>query len=87
LILVGPGESSGAVEAALAARGYRAGVPWNGELKIALADAATTRSVAASREFAGLAVQYAETWNITGVSENGEVRGTVELDTIGRRDQ
>jgi hypothetical protein len=87
LILTGTGESSGAVEAALAARGYRAGAPWSGDLTIVLAGAAATRSVAGSREFAGLAVQYTETWNITGVSESGEVRGTVELDTTGRRSQ
>jgi hypothetical protein len=85
LILAGRGESSGAIETALAARGYRTGTAWNGEAAIALGDGAMTRTVTASREFAGLAVEYTETWNITGVSASGEIRGTVELATIGRR--
>jgi hypothetical protein len=80
------GEDSGALHGALASRGYRAGAPWDGEFAVALTgDRAESRSVAGSREFAGLGVQYTETWKITGVSETGDVRGTIELDTISRR--
>ena len=28
---------------------------------------------------------YKEVWNLTGVSETGELRGTIELDTVTRR--
>jgi hypothetical protein len=48
-------------------------------------DHAETRGVAGSREFVGLGVQYTETWKITGVTEAGDVRGTIELNTISRR--
>ena len=48
-------------------------------------DGATAESVVGSREFAGLDVAYTETWNITGIGESGEIRGTIELDTVSRR--
>ena len=85
LVLTGAGEAPGAVEAALAARGHRDGAAWNGELRLALGTLGTTHGVTGSREFAGLDVSYTETWNVSGVSEDGEIRGTIELDTVSRR--
>jgi hypothetical protein len=32
-----------------------------------------------------LDVNYTETWHVTGIGENGEIRGTIELDTVSRR--
>jgi hypothetical protein len=86
LVMAARGEDSGALQRALETRGYRAGTPWDGELTLAMTDDhAETRGVAGSREFVGLGVQYTETWKITGVTEAGDVRGTIELNTISRR--
>jgi hypothetical protein len=87
LILSAGGEPRGALEAALAARGYRAGAGWSGDVTVAMAGGGGAgRAVAGSREFAGLAVDYTETWSVAGVSESGEVRGTIHLDTVSRRE-
>ena len=86
LVLAAPGEAPGVVDAALTDRGYTSGSPWSGELSLAMVgDSATAESVVGSREFAGLDVAYTETWNITGIGESGEIRGTIELDTVSRR--
>jgi hypothetical protein len=86
LVLVAPGEAPGVVDAALTDRGYTSGSPWTGELSLAMVgDGATAAGVVGSREFAGLDVAYTETWNITGIGESGELRGTIELDTVSRR--
>jgi len=86
LVLAAPGEAPGVVDAALTDRGYTSGSPWSGELSLAMVgDGATAESVVGSREFAGLDVAYTETWNITGIGESGEIRGTIELDTVSRR--
>lgn len=86
LLLSGPGEGVGALEAALAARGRRPGSAWSGELGFVVADDSPVASdVSGSREFAGLDVRYTERWNVTGIGEDGQLRGTIELDTLSRR--
>ena len=73
------------IETALSNTGYIAGSEWNGELSIDLiGDENPVETVANSAEFDGLNMQLTETWNITGVSASGELRGTIALDTIGR---
>ena len=87
LILSAGGEPRGALESALAARGFRPGVPWSGDVEVTMAGGVGTgRAVAGSREFAGLTVEYSETWLVAGVSEGGEVRATIQIDTVGRRE-
>ena len=86
IVLAHSGEARDAVEAALQDRGHTVGSQWEGEITVALIDdVTTTRSVVGLREFAGLDVRYTEAWNITGVDEQGEIRGTIELDTVSRR--
>jgi hypothetical protein len=86
IVLAHPGEPRDAIEAALRSRGHVAGSQWEGELNVALVeDAATTRSVVGMQEFEGLDVRYTEAWNLTGVDEHGELRGTIELDTLSQR--
>jgi hypothetical protein len=85
LVLSAPGEAPGAIDAALAERGYAAGSPWSGELRFAMVGEGQAAESIGSREFEGLDVAYTETWSITGVGEGGEVRGTIELDTVSRR--
>jgi hypothetical protein len=86
IVLAHAGEARDAIEAALRNRGHVVGSPWDGEVRVALVDdAATTRSIVGLEEFEGLDVRYTEAWSLTGVDENGEVRGTIELDTVSRR--
>jgi hypothetical protein len=85
IVMAHAGEARDAVEAALQSRGHVAGAQWEGELNIALVgDAAETQSVVGLREFTGLDVRYTEEWNVTGVDEHGEIRGTIELDTVSQ---
>lgn len=86
LVLAGPAERAGAIATALEAGGYKPGSPWSGAVELALAsDRAATRTVNATGEFEDLDVRFTETWALSGVSETGELRGTIELDTIGQR--
>ena len=86
LLLGATGEPSGRVDAALERAGHRAGTAWSGAIEIALADAtAPGRVVGGSDEFDRFGGTYIETWKITGVSPAGELRGTVEIDTVTSR--
>jgi hypothetical protein len=87
LLLSAPGEARAALDAALQKAGYSAGTVWNGEVKVALApDNENAGAVAAgSDEFAGLAGSYSEVWTLTGITDTGEMRGTIELNTVTRR--
>jgi hypothetical protein len=86
MLLTAPGEARGVLDTALQKAGYSAGTVWNGEVKVALAQDATNALVAAgSAEFDGLEGRYTEVWTLTGVSDTGEMRGTIELNTITRR--
>jgi hypothetical protein len=78
-----PGESRGVLEAALRERGYAAGRAWTGdvELMVTRLDAPGVLT-AGSQEFAGLNGAYLETWTVAGVGEDGELRGTIALDTV-----
>ena len=60
---------------------YRSGAL---ELRIGSAEAGSGRIVGGSHEFAALGGTYAESWAISGVSQAGDLRGTIELQTIAR---
>jgi hypothetical protein len=47
--------------------------------------AAPARSVTATGEFANLEFDLVETWVVTGIDEDGQVHGTLQLNTIGRQ--
>lgn len=82
-ILSAPGESRGALEAALREGGYTAGRAWDGEIELALTRADAPGVLAAgTEEFADLSGSYTETWLLTGVDESGELRGTIVLDSV-----
>jgi hypothetical protein len=87
MLLTAPGEARGALDAALQKAGYSAGSVWNGDLAVALgpADDSAATVVAGSEEFAGLEGRYTEVWTLTGVTDTGEMRGTIELNTVTRR--
>lgn len=86
LLLAAPGEASDAFERALRSAGYTPGTPWNGDLRIeALDPGGAGRVVGGSDEFDALQGSYSETWTISGVTETGEIRGTIALGTVTRR--
>ena len=86
LLLTAPGEAKTAVDAALQKAGYRPGSAWSGSLAVELTPREAGGELAAgSEEFEHLDGSYKEVWNLTGVSETGELRGTIELDTVTRR--
>ena len=80
--LVGAAEP-GALDRALAEEGRTAGESWSGELElgVASADAGAGSVAGGSHEFAGLTGTYEENWLISGVSQAGELRGTIMLNT------
>jgi hypothetical protein len=82
VMLHGVGRALGAVEPLLVEHGFVPGREWSG--RFVVEDAAVARSVAATQEFAGLDVELKEIWTISGVSPDGQVRGTIEFDTVGR---
>lgn len=87
LLLTAPGEQRAALDTALRNAGYNAGTAWAGDVRVDLApEGADTAIVAAgSDEFSGLAGTYSEAWTITGVTDGGELHGTIEIDTVTRR--
>jgi hypothetical protein len=85
LLLTAPGEGKAALDAALAKAGYSAGKAWNGSVAVTLGRDDDGVIASGSAEFDGLEGSYSEVWTVTGVSELGELRGTVELNTVTRR--
>jgi hypothetical protein len=84
VLLAAPGEARRAVDRALTSGGWRSGEQWSGAVEVvATAGSAQSGRVVAGRdEFAELEGSYTETWRIAGVGAGGELRGTIELDTI-----
>jgi hypothetical protein len=82
LLLTAAGEPPAAVEAALRRAGHGTGAAWNGEVKIDLGGGAPGVVAAGSGEFANLGGSYTERWTLTGAADSGELRGTIELDTV-----
>lgn len=83
IALAASGDGVGTIESALAAEGLAAGGPV--DLEVSIDTARTARSVAATGEFSDIDIEMIETWVISGVNEDGELRGTLQLNTIGRR--
>ncbi|NIW25108.1 MAG: hypothetical protein GWN29_11365 [Gammaproteobacteria bacterium] len=72
-----------ALDAALAAVGYQPGEAWEGELDLFVGDpqSLTGDIHGGTSEFSTLTGTFTERWQITGVGDSGELRGTIELDT------
>ncbi len=64
-------------------RGVTAGQAVEPELSIDLGPPAS--SVAVTGEFDGIDFELVETWVVTGFAADGQLRGTLRLNTIGRR--
>lgn len=87
MLLAGPGESTGAVDAAMRAGGHRPGEAWSGDLELIIgAEAhAAGRMLAGTLEFDGLDGRYTETWRLAGIDAAAALRGTIVLDTVTYR--
>jgi hypothetical protein len=86
LVFAGAGQRPNSIEGALQTAGYQQGVDWVGDLTIdSIVDPERTRVVTGTDEFSDVAGQYTETWNVTGVSQTGEIRGTIEFRTLVQR--
>jgi hypothetical protein len=71
------------IESVAAERGLAIGETLEQALSIDVA--APARSVTATGEFANLEFDLVETWVVTGIDEDGQVHGTLQLNTIGRQ--
>jgi hypothetical protein len=86
LVLSAPGETRGALETALRPGGYSAGQAWTGNVAVAMMPRGAAGVVlSGAGEFEGLTGSYTESWNVTGVDEDGRVSGTIELSTVTSR--
>ena len=90
LLLTAPGEAKAALDGALQKAGYRPGSAWSGTtaapaVAVELTPHDGGEVAAGSDEFEKLDGNYKEVWKVTGVSETGELRGTIELNTVTRR--
>ena len=87
LWLSGPG-NPGLVQRALTDAGYRAGSEYSGDLRLLFEDeAGSNRSgvlVDGNGEFRALSGEYQESWQVSGITEHGYLRGTIRLDTVTR---
>lgn len=89
LRLVGAEEPAG-LDAALSAVGATQGESWTGDLRFTMTGEQAEelpggRVVGGSGEFRGLLGTYSEIWLVTGLGEDGELRGTIELSTVTYR--
>lgn len=71
------------IDSILATRGLSPGQSVEPGLSIDLGTPA--KSVTATGEFDGIDFELVETWLVTGVGEDGQIRGTLRLNTVGRR--
>lgn len=71
------------IESRVGAYGLTAGAAADPELSIDLGTPG--RSVSATGEFAGIDLEIVETWVVTGVEDDGQLRGTLHLNTTGRQ--
>jgi hypothetical protein len=83
IALAASGSGEAMIEVEVAARGLAAGQSIDQPLSIDSSQPA--RSVSATGEFSGMDFELVETWVVTGLDDDGGVRGTLRLNTIGRR--
>ena len=76
------------VQQALEEAGYQPGEDYSGDIRLDLSTGADgERSgviVDGNGEFRSLGGEYQESWHISGVAEQGSLRGTIRLDTVIR---
>jgi hypothetical protein len=76
------GDAFATLSAAMDAAGARSGAVWEGRLAVAIAtDQNAGQVILGTEEFLGSAGTVEETWELSGVGGNGELRGTISLTT------
>jgi hypothetical protein len=80
LLLTGPGEAEGAIDRAVRNAGHVPGREWSGNVEVRIGGEG--KVAGGSEEFGGLEGRYTEVWQLTGVAEDGALRGTIRLDTV-----
>ena len=83
LVFSGAGEAPDEIESRLRRAGWSPGTAFAGNLTVDVGG--VSRSVAATGEFADIGFQLVETWTVAGVDADGDISGTIELNTIGTR--
>lgn len=74
------------LSAAMASAGVSSGASWQGEMLVPIAGPDNPGQVIlGTEEFDGSTGQVEESWNISGVGSNGELRGTISLTTLVSR--
>jgi hypothetical protein len=69
------------VESIVAERGLAPGQ--NVDPGLSIDPGAPAQSVVTTGEFEGISFELVETWQVTGLDEDGRIRGTLQLNTIG----
>ena len=80
IALTSAATSTETVEASVAAAGLGPGDSAEPSLSI---DGVAVRSITTTGEFRGIDIDMIETWIVSGVDEDGQVRGTLQLNTVG----
>lgn len=83
IALAAAGTGSGFIESAVAASGVLPGQSVDQPLSIDFE--APAGSVTATGEFSGIDFEMVETWVISGVDDDGQLRGTLLFNTVGRQ--
>ncbi|MGD2167794.1 MAG: hypothetical protein PVF63_06770 [Gammaproteobacteria bacterium] len=82
------GDAPAILSAAIASAGVQSGAAWQGELPVPLTgDQNSGQVVTGTEEFDGSTGFVEEIWDITGVGDKGEIRGTISLNTRVSRSQ
>lgn len=83
IVLAASSPSPDSIEAIVSSRGFSPGQDI--EPALSIDHAMPAKSVAASGEFSNIDFELVETWVVTGLEEDGQIRGTLSLNTVGRR--
>lgn len=81
--LAGTAAPARSIEAMLTAQGVAAGQTL--ERALSIDGAAPAASVAVTGEFEGIEIELVETWVVTGIGADGQIYGTLSLNTLARR--
>lgn len=72
------------IDAVFTGVNYQPGESWSGDIQVALngaGDGSSGRVRGGSDEFEPLTGSYVERWRLTGISDSGELTGTIEINT------
>lgn len=83
MVLASAAPRSTSISEVLADRGLVPGRSLERELSVDFGG--PSRSVATTGEFSGIDFELVETWVVSGLDEDGVVRGTLRLNTVGRQ--